>query len=42
MKRGSKETEPYGSSLSTGSPKGCQQQRETDPVGNLNLTQPPR
>jgi hypothetical protein len=34
--------EPYGSSLSTGSPKGCQQQRETDPVGNSNLTQPPR
>jgi hypothetical protein len=27
MKRGSKETEPYGSSLSTRSPKGCQQHR---------------
>ena len=42
MKRGSKETEPYGSSLSTGSQKGCQRQWETDPLGNSNLTHPPR
>ena len=34
--------EPYGPSLSTGSQKGCQRQWETDPLGNSNLTNPPR
>jgi hypothetical protein len=34
MKRGSKET--------AGSQKGCQRQWETDPLGNSNLTNPPR
>ena len=42
VKRGSEETEPYGPSLSTGSQKGCQRQWETDPLGNSNLTNPPR
>jgi hypothetical protein len=42
VKRGSEETEPYGLSLSTGSRKGCQRQWETDPLGNSNLTNPPR
>jgi hypothetical protein len=33
---------PSGPSLSTGSQKGCQRQWETDPLGNSNLTNPPR